>query len=123
MSNTESICCPVGYEINTDQLNGQNRCHLHAAERKKMDTAGCKCRYHQHLHVHFQEAHSSESEEKDEEEEKELNTTDSDDSYSIDLPRHQPHYGIPENEIATNLNKLMTVVKILQDKVDELTEM
>ena len=135
MSNTESICCSVGHETNTDQLDGQN--HLHAAERKKMNTAlGCKCWYHEHRHVHFEEAHSSESEdEKDQEEEKKLETTtDSEDSYSIDLPRRRPHMAYLKmkhnmnitiesvEKIANNLNKLMTVVKILKDKEDELQE-
>ena len=62
MSNTGSIHCYVGHEINTDQLDGQNRCHLHADERKKMDTAiRSKYRYHQHQHVHFQGGHSQQT--------------------------------------------------------------
>lgn len=65
---------------------------------------------------------------------KKLNTSESDDSYSIDLPRRRPHMAYLKmkrnmtitldavEKISTNLTKLMSVVKILQDKVDELTE-
>ena len=146
MSNTGSIHCSVGHEINTDQLDGQNRCHLHADERKKMDTAiRSKYRYHQHRHVHFQGGHSSQSEEEEEEERerereedmkdmKKLDTTESDDSNSIDLPRRRPHMAYLKmkrnmnialesvEKLSTNVTQLMNVIKILQDKVDELTE-
>ena len=147
MSNTGSIHCSVGHEISTDQPDGQNRCHLHANERAKMDTA-TRCRYryhHQHRHVHFEGHPSSHSEsdqsdtgEEDEEEEadvgKKLDTTESDDSYTIDLPRRRPHMAYLKmkrnmtitldsvEKIATNVTKLMGVVRTLQDKVDELTE-
>ena len=54
-----------------------------------------KYRYHHHRHVHFQGGHSSQSESDEEEQaeemereaEKKLDTTESDESYSIDLPR------------------------------------
>ena len=144
MSNTGSIHCSVSHEINTDQLDGQNRCHLHADERKKMDmTIRSKYRYHQHRHVHFQGGHSSSSQSESGEEEaereaeedmKKLDTTQSDGNYSIDLPRRRPHMAylkIKRNmnialdsveKVATNVTQLMNVVKILQDKVDEMTE-
>ena len=32
MSNTESSHCSVAHEISSDQLDGQDRCHLHADE-------------------------------------------------------------------------------------------
>ena len=66
---------------------------------------------------------------------KKLDATESDDSYSIDLPRRRPHMTYLKmkrnmnitlesvEKIATNVTKLMSVVKILQDKVHELTEM
>ena len=60
----ESSHCSVSHEISSDQLDGQDRCHLHADKRKKMQTEMSICRYHKHRHVHFQEARSSESEEK-----------------------------------------------------------
>ena len=113
MSNTESSCCSVGHEINTDQLDGQNPCHLHAAEQKKMDMVGCKGRYHEQRHVHFQEAHASESElEKDEEEGKKLDTTDSDESYTIDLPRRRPHMAYLKMERNMNIT-IESVKKII----------
>ena len=146
MSNTGSIHCSVGHEINTDQPDGQNRCHLHANERAKMDTAiRRRYRYHQHRHVHFEghpsshsESDQSETGEEDEQEEadvgKKLDTTESNDSYSIDIPRRRPHMAYLKmkrnmtitldsvEKIATNVTKLMGVVRTLQDKVDELTE-
>ena len=58
--------------------------------------------------------------------------TESDDSYSIDIPRRRPHMAYIKmkmnitldsvEKIATNATKLMGVVRTLQDKVDELTE-
>ena len=111
-----------------------------------MDTAiRRRYRYHQHRHVHFEgdpsshsESDQSETGEEDEQEEadvgKKLDTTESDDSYSIDIPRRRPHMAylkIKRNmtitldsveKIATNVTKLMGVVRTLQDKVDELTE-
>ena len=129
MSNTESSHCSVGHEIITDQLDGQDRCHLHVDERKKMETAGRSiCRYHKHRHVHFQDHRSSESEEKT------LDSTDSSqDDYTIDLPKRPPYMAYLKRnmsinldtveKMATNMTKLMTVVGRLQDKVDDLTEM
>ena len=113
-----------------------------------MDTA-TRRRYryhHQHRHVHFEGHPSSDSasdqsetgEEEEEEEEadvgKKLDTTESEDSYTIDLPRRRPHMAYLKlkgnmtitldsvEKIATNVTKLMGVVRTLQDKVDELTE-
>ena len=130
MSNTESSHCSVGHEIITDQLDGQDRCHLHVDERKKMETERFICRYHEHRHVHFQDHRSSESEEKT------LDSTNSSkNDYTIDLPKRPPNMAYLKlkrnmsitldtvKKMATNVTKLMTVVSRLQDKVDELTEM
>ena len=130
MSNTESSHCSVGHEIITDQLDGQDCCHLHVDERKKMETVGSSIsRYHKHRHVHFQNHRSSESEEKT------LDSNDSsEDDYTIDLLKRPPNMAnlkLKRNmtitletveKMATNFTKLMTVVSRLQDKVDELTE-
>ena len=99
MLNTESSHCSVGYEIISDQLDGQDRCHLHADERKKVETAGRSiCRYHEHWHVHFQDQHSSESEEKT------LDSTDSsEDDYTIDLSK------LPPNMAYLKLKRNMTI--------------
>ena len=100
-----------------------------------MDTAiRSKYRYHQHRHVHFQGGHSSSSQSELDEEEaereaepdmKKLDTTQSDDSYSIDLPRRRPHMAYLKmnrnmnialdsvEKVATNVTQLMNVVKIL----------
>ena len=110
-----------------------------------MDTA-TRRRYryhHQHRHVHFEghpsshsESDQSETGEEDEEADvgKKLDTTESEDSYTIDLPRRRPHMAYLKmkrnmtitldsvEKIATNVTKLMGVVRTLQEKVDELTE-
>ena len=97
--------------------------------------------HHQHRHVHFEghpsshsESDQSETGEEEEEEEadvgKKLDTTESHDSYSIDLPRRRPHMAYLKMKMnmtitldsVEKITKLMGVVRKLQDKVDELTE-
>ena len=74
--------------------------------------------YMQDKHVHFQEANLSELEEE------KLDSTDSDDSYTVNLPRGRPHMAYLNlkcnntinldsvEKLATNVNKLITVVNI-----------